>query len=52
VFVEHVANLNARRTARTLINPSDMLERMSEGSQVANIGDTHGPASGRDGERP
>ncbi len=46
-FVENVANLNIRRSVRTIVNRSYILEQLIEEGQVAVIGARHDLASGR-----
>jgi carbonic anhydrase len=46
-FVENVAMLNVRRSVRTIVNRSYILERLIEDGQVAVIGARHDLASGR-----
>jgi carbonic anhydrase len=46
-FVENVAELNVRRSVRTILNRSYILEQLIEGGQVAIIGGKHDLASGR-----
>jgi carbonic anhydrase len=45
-FVENVADLNVRRSVRTIINRSYILERLIEAGKVAIIGAKHDLASG------
>jgi carbonic anhydrase len=47
VFVENVAMLNVRRSVRTIVNRSYILEQLIEDGQVAVIGARHDLASGR-----
>jgi carbonic anhydrase len=46
-FVENVAELNVRRSVRTILNRSYILEQLIEGGQVAIIAGKHDLASGR-----
>lgn len=46
-FVENVATLNVRRSVRTIVNRSYILERLIEDGQVAVIGAKHDLATGR-----
>jgi carbonic anhydrase len=46
-FVENVAELNVRRSVRTILNRSYILERLIEAGKVAIIGGKHDLASGQ-----
>lgn len=45
-FVENVANLNVRRSVRSIVNRSPILERMIAAGKVSIIGAKHDLASG------
>ncbi len=45
-FVEHVANLNVRRSVRTIVNRSFILEKMIDAGEAAIIGGKHDLATG------